>query len=309
MANLNKDITDAVQAWRRWLLTERRYSAKTATSYLGDVAHFLAFLTDHRGGAVSLQTLETCTVSDFRAWASKLDADGVGPRSRARKLSALKSFFAFLRRQGLADNAAILGLKGPRFKAPPPRPVSSEDALEVLAASGQPGSDEEPAWIGARDTAVTLLLYGAGLRIGEALSLTPSDLSAAGSLVVTGKGGKTRHVPVLPVIGEAVEAYLRLVPFALEPTQPAFRGARGGALSPRIIQRKLAGLRRALGLPETATPHALRHAFATHLLKDGADLRAIQELLGHASLSTTQRYTEVDDAHLVAAFKRAHPRA
>lgn len=284
----------------------RRYSAHTVKAYERDLGQWLAFLTAHKGRAVTSKDLCALSGTDWRAWLADRRRDGAGPRTLQRALSAVRSFYAFVRARHGIDNAALALVEAPRAARRLPRPVSEAAAKAMLGDAGQARSE---AWHGARDTAVLALLYGAGLRISEALSLTGRDHPLADSLRITGKGGRIRLVPVLPAVRQAVQSYVSLCPFPLEPDQPLFRGARGGALNAREVQRCVERMRGALGLPMTATPHALRHAFATHLLAGGGDLRAIQELLGHASLSTTQIYAEVDTARLLSVHAATHPRA
>ncbi|MGH6892257.1 MAG: tyrosine recombinase XerC, partial [Dongiaceae bacterium] len=246
---------------------------------------------------------------DFRAWMAARQADGIEARSLARALSALKNLFRFLNRRGLAANGAIATLRAPKLPRAVPKPLTVGEALETVDAVA---SLRPVDWLGKRDAAILMLLYGAGLRIGEAISLNRRDLPMTGearTLTVTGKGRKTRIVPLLPEIVSAARAYLAACPWGGTGSDPLFMGAKGGRLNARLIQKAMQTLRLAVGLPETATPHALRHSFATHLLGAGGDLRAIQELLGHASLSTTQRYTDVDAQHLLSVYQAAHPRA
>jgi integrase/recombinase XerC len=302
-------LAAAIGDYGAYLAAERRLSPLTVKAYLADLDGFCAFLHGYRGGAPDLELLLRLTISELRAYLSHLDGEeGLSARSRARKLSSLKAFYRFLERTGRGRNTAVVELRAPRFKRAPPRPVATEAALELAALAGESAS-EAPAWIALRDRALLLLLYGAGLRISEALSVRTSDASGSDALLIRGKGGKERHVPLLPAVRQALADYRAALPFASKPSEPVFRGVKGGTLSPRIMQRRMAELRGALGLTEEATPHALRHAFATDLLRAGADLRTIQELLGHASLSTTQGYTEVDPSHLMAQYKRAHPRS
>jgi integrase/recombinase XerC len=267
---------------------------------------FFAFLARHRGGPAALADLSDLSLGDFRAYLADRAGDGLAASSRSRGLAAVRGFFRFLERRGLAANAAIRLVRTPKVARSLPRPLEVGDALAVVDAAG--ALAEEP-WLAARDQALLLLLYGCGLRIGEALALNRREAPEGDVLVVTGKGRKQRLVPVLPVVREAIGAYLAICPYALPAEAPLFLGARGGRLDPAVAQRQVRRLRLVLGLPETATPHALRHSFATHLLADGGDLRTIQELLGHASLSTTQRYTEVDASRIAAVHRRAHPRA
>ena len=255
--------------------------------------------------------MATLTVRDLRAWLARRAADGYARTSTARALSAVRVFFRHLEREGVPVSSALALVRGPKTPRGVPRPLSEGQARAVVDLDGR--SAGVPDWVARRDTAVLLLLYGCGLRIGEALGLDRADAppagDAVGSLMITGKGNKQRVVPVLPVVAEAIADYLAACPHRLEPGDPLFVGVRGRRLQPRLVQHTMARLRGALGLPASATPHALRHSFATHLLAGGGDLRTIQELLGHASLSTTQRYTDVDEAGLMAAYTAAHPRA
>jgi integrase/recombinase XerC len=297
----------ARQDWQAWLSLEKRFAANTVLAYGRDVDAFLGFLSGHNGAPLDLSDLGDLKASDIRAYLAKRRAADkpLTDRSVARALASIRSFFLFLdRRRGLA-NADVKFVRGPRLKPPAPRPVSEDCAFELIDMA----SDAPVAWIAARDTAILTLLYGCGLRISEALGLTGAHATLPQTLIITGKGGKTRIVPTLPAARDALADYVRQCPFHMDATTPLFFGARGGPLSARIIQGVMARMRGALGLPTTATPHALRHAFATHLLQAGGDLRSIQELLGHASLSTTQRYTEVNPAFMMAAFNAAHPRA
>jgi integrase/recombinase XerC len=296
-------------AWLEHLAHERRLSSRTLEQY-GHVARlYLAFLQKHRCGPQSLADLGTVTAAEVRAHlAERRTGDHpLAARSLSQTLSAIRGFHAFLDRR-LGTPAPQLALvRGPRVQASLPRPVTEDQARGMLAEP-EADPDAEP-WEAARDRAVLSLLYGCGLRISEALSLLRSDAPLPESLRITGKGGKTRMAPVLPAVRAATDAYLALQPFVLDADQPLFRARRGGPLSPRHVQATVQRLRGRLGLPASATPHALRHSFATHLLGAGADLRSIQELLGHASLSTTQKYTGVDAARLLGAYAAAHPRA
>jgi len=299
---------DLLAGFRVWLAGEKRAAEATVANYGRDVAGFLGFLTRHLGGDPDRAALGRLTQADLRAWLADLAAAGLAPASRTRALAAVRGFFRFLARTGGPENPAAAALGAPRRRAPVPRALSEADAATVTEAI----SADAVAWVAARDAAIAALLYGAGLRIAEALSLRRSDAPLPGSeagLRVVGKGGKERVVPVLPAVRERIAAYLALCPHALERGAPLFVGVRGGPLNQRQVRAAMIALRRSLGLPEHATPHALRHSFATHLLEGGADLRAIQELLGHASLSTTQRYTAVDTARMLAVWRKAHPRA
>lgn len=295
--------------WLEHLAHERRASPRTLEAYGFAAGRYLAFLEQHRGGPISVADLAGVTAAEVRAWLAHLRSGEtpLSPRSLSQALSAIRTFHRFLDRRLDAPNAAIALVRGPRVKPGAPRPVTEDQAAGLIA---EPALDpDRESWEVARDQAVLTLLYGCGLRISEALSLTRADAPLPELLRITGKGGKTRMVPVLPAVRAAVEAYLAEVPFVLPAEGPLFRARRGGALSPRHVQATVQALRGRLGLPASATPHALRHSFATHLLGAGADLRSIQELLGHASLSTTQRYTEVDAAALLSAYSAAHPRA
>jgi integrase/recombinase XerC len=296
----------AVSLWMDHLRAERRARPKTLEAYERDVRQFVEFLNGHFGDAPTLDTLASLEPADFRAFLAKRRNDGAGSRTLARQLSALRSLYRFFERRGIVSNPALSALRTPKIPHSVPKPLTSSAAREVVKADAL-AFEETPAWVVARDAAVLTLLYGCGLRISEALTLTPAE-ACRDPLVITGKGGKTRIVPVLPAASAAVERYRELCPMPLPPDQPLFRGIRGGPLNARNVQLLIERLRGALDLPETATPHALRHSFATHLLAGGADLRTIQELLGHASLSTTQVYTEVNTAHLLEQYRKAHPR-
>ena len=296
----------ALAEWLSHLRALDGRAQRTIDAYATDVRGWLAFLANHRGGTEGLRALAEVPVSDLRAWMAHERARGVQPRSVARALSAVKGFTAWLSDRQGGDATAVLSARAPRFQKKLPRPLTVEGAADVLDSVGD---DAREPWIAARDTAVVTLLYGCGLRISEALGLTGADHPLPEVLRIRGKGGKERLVPALPVAREAVARYVALCPFDLAPDGALFRGARGGALNPRIIAAAMERTRNRLGLPATATPHALRHSFATHLLGAGGDLRSIQELLGHASLSTTQAYTAVDAARLMEVYARAHPRA
>jgi integrase/recombinase XerC len=300
---------EALTAWLHHLAHERRLSARTLEAY-GHVGRlYLAFLERHRGGPQRLADLGTVTAAEVRAHlADRRGGDHpLGARSLSQTLSAIRGFHGFLDRRLETPAPQLALVRGPKVKPGLPRPVS-EDQARGLLHEAEADPDLDP-WEAARDRAVLTLLYGCGLRISEGLGLKRSDAPLGETLRVLGKGGKTRIVPVLPAVAEAVEAYLALLPFALAPDDALFRARRGGSLSPRHVQATVQRLRGRLGLSERATPHALRHSFATHLLGGGADLRSIQELLGHASLSTTQKYTAVDAERLLSAYAAAHPRA
>jgi len=302
------DLQAARQAWLAALAKERRLSGLTVEAYERDTRQFLQFLTGHCGGAPGIADVAQLRPADLRAFLAARRKDGAGARTLGRGLAGVRSLLRFLERKGLVNAAGATVLRAPRQPKSLPKPLTATDARRVVAQEEQLA--EEP-WIAARDAAVLTLLYGSGLRISEALGLDGTALcdAAERTLRITGKGGKTRLVPVLPAARQAVEAYRRLCPYHLGAGSPLFRGARGGPLNPAIVQRAMQRMRGALNLPETATPHALRHSFATHLLGRGGDLRAIQELLGHASLSTTQAYTGVDTARLLEVYQTAHPRA
>jgi len=291
-----------IPRWRDHLTHGRRRSAHTVRAYVATAERLVEFLQDHRGGAVDPAMLASVEAADLRAFLALRRGDGIGNASAARELSAVRGFLSFVAGEG----GAVPRLKGPRVKKGVPRPISPDEVMAL--AEDVAGQGREP-WIGARDWAVLLLLYGAGLRIGEAMALTGAVLPLGETLSVTGKRDKTRIVPLLPQVRTAIDDYLALCPHAASKDLPLFRGARGGPLSPALVRRAVQGARRRLGLSERTTPHALRHSFATHLLGRGADLRALQELLGHASLSSTQIYTAVDAAHLMDVYRNAHPRA
>ncbi len=306
MSLISPAARDALQRWLEGQKALNGAAENTITAYRGDVAGFLAFISAHHGEPQGLGALERLGVSDMRAWMAHERGAGVGARSLARKLSAVKSFYRWLSDREGFEPTAVLSTRSPKFRRKLPRPLDEKsaramiDTIELQSLTG---------WVAARDGAVLTLLYGCGLRISEALGLTGADAPLPAVLRITGKGGKERIVPVLAVAREAVDAYLRLCPHPLDADGPLFRGVRGGALNPRAIQGATARARAQLGLPASATPHALRHSFATHLLAAGGDLRAIQELLGHASLSTTQTYTAVDTARLMEVYERTHPRS
>jgi integrase/recombinase XerC len=296
----------ALDDWLARLSALKDASPHTLGAYQSDVLGFLAFLSNHRGGdGRGLKGVAETTVSEMRAYAAHERGRGVSARSLARSLSAVKGFARHVAETTGDEATAVLAARAPKFQRKLPRPVEATAARAVLETVGLQSA--EP-WIAARDQAVVTLLYGCGLRISEALGLTGADLPLGEVIRITGKGGKERIVPVIPAARSAVQAYARLCPIDLG-SGPLFIGARGGPLSPRVIQKVMEQTRMQLGLPATATPHALRHSFATHLLAAGGDLRAIQELLGHASLSTTQAYTAVDTARLMEVYQAAHPRA
>jgi integrase/recombinase XerC len=305
---------DLMAEWTRWsrhLATERRLSPKTLEAYQRDVRQCLFFLNEHWGERVSLKRLAAAEATDIRAFMAMRRADDIGSRSLMRSLAGLRSFARFLEREGKGKVGAFVAIRAPKVGKTLPKPLTVSSARQMTETDLRAGEDRAP-WIFARDAAVLALLYGSGLRISEALSLKRGEVPApdAGDVItVLGKGNKSRMVPVLATVLTLIADYVALCPYDLPETKPLFVGAKGGQLSPRIIQLAMARLRGAMGLPESATPHALRHSFATHLLAKGGDLRAIQELLGHASLSTTQIYTAVDTERLLDIYKSAHPRA
>lgn len=299
-------LQQAINTWQAWLDSERRASKHTLDGYGRDLASFLSFLRGYRGEEPALSMLSGLQAVDFRAFLAQRMSEGISKTSLARAMSTLRGFFRFLEKNELAVNAAIKTIRSPRVPRSLPKALNVEDALETLDMAKE--LQEEP-WLAARDFALLALLYGCGLRLGEALGLTCREAPQADFMVVTGKGNKQRLVPVLPLVHDAIQEYLRLRPFPVEPSAPLFVGARGKTLNPGVAQRQVRRIRELMGLPEMATPHALRHSFATHLLAGGGDLRTIQELLGHASLSTTQRYTSVDAATLSGIYHAAHPRA
>jgi integrase/recombinase XerC len=302
------DVTAEIAGWLRFLGAERRMSPKTLEAYRRDVGQFLDFLAGHLGGAPSLKGLAKLSPADVRAFMAARRSDGLSSRSLMRVLAGARSFARFLERRGKGKVGALSAVHAPKIAKTLPKPLAITAAKRISDTDLRAGETREP-WILARDAAVLGLLYGSGLRISEALSLKRKDLSAGDAITVIGKGNKTRMVPVLPQVAKLIADYVALCPIDLPDEAPLFVGARGGPLSARVVQLAMATLRGALGLPDTATPHALRHSFATHLLARGGDLRAIQELLGHASLSTTQIYTAVDSERLLEVYASAHPRA
>ena len=296
----------ALAEWLTHLKALDGAAVNTVTAYAADVARYLGFLADHRGGTEGISAVLNVPQTDLRAWMAYERARGLGPRSLARALSAVKGFTGWLAEREGVDATTVLSARGPKFRRKLPRPLSIDGARDMIDMVETQARED---WIAARDAAVVTLLYGCGLRISEALGLTGAAYPLPDVLRITGKGEKTRLVPVIPAARDAVTRYAALAPFDLTPSAPLFRGARGGALNPRLIAKAMETARLQLGLPATATPHAMRHSFATHLLSAGGDLRAIQELLGHASLSTTQAYTAVDAARLMEVYEKAHPRA
>jgi integrase/recombinase XerC len=303
---LGDDLRRTAEGWLAHLAHERGAAGKTLEAYGRDLRQFLGWLKNDLGHAPCLADLARLDARLFRRFMAARRRDGLTGRSLARSMSALRTFFRWLEAQDITHNRAVTQVALPKVPHGIPKPLTLNKAADVIDAQ-----DGDDSWIAARNTAVLLLLYGSGLRISEALALTPKDVPTAGRdvLHICGKGGRERLVPVLPVTQAAIARYVQLCAYPLQPNGPLFLGAKGARLSPRIVQKLMEGLRASLGLPETATPHALRHSFATHLLSAGADLRQIQELLGHASLSTTQAYTEVDRERLLKVYDQAHPRA
>lgn len=299
-----KDLAKALTDWQAWLKVEKNVSKHTLRAYTGDLSQFVQFLANHKARALSISDVSGTNLSEFRAWMSRQTIDGRANASRARTLSGLKNFLTWMDKQGLAHNAAIKTVRTPKLPRKLPRPLHESQAFNILSQSG------EGDWVSLRDKALFTLLYGCGLRIDEALSLDISQLPRDGFVRVVGKGRKERQVPVLAMVIDAIDEYRAACPYPEEGDRPLFVGGKNGKrLNQGVAQKAMRDLRRLLGLPETATPHALRHSFATHLLQNGANLREIQELLGHASLSTTQRYTDINAEEMLAIYKKAHPRA
>lgn len=297
------DMMDALTAWHRYLSTERAVSPHTLRAYSGDVHSFVQFLAHHHAAAATLGMMADAPIGDFRAWLSSQASSGRGNASRARTLSGLKNFLKFLDKNGYLHNAAAQLIRAPKLPRKLPKALSVDQTMTLIE-----NADVAPDWTGARDRAIMTLLYGCGLRIAEALSLTLNDLPRNGYLRVIGKGRKERQIPVLPQVIKAIDAYRAVCPFTEISTRPLFVGVKGGALNQGMAQKALRHLRAALDLPASVTPHALRHSFATHLLENGANLREIQDLLGHASLSTTQIYTDINAEELIRIYKKSHPR-
>lgn len=300
----SKEVLADITAWQAWLSAERRLSQHTAQSYLIDLKEFFIFLKDFLAHDVRQKDLSALSVGDFRSFLVSRSRQGIGRSSIARNMSTLRNFFRFLQRAKILENTAIQAVRPARPPRTLPKPLTTEDTLALLH---QAKNMQKEHWQGLRDVALLTLLYGCGLRISEALGLNVREWGSE-TLVITGKGNKQRIVPVLPLVHSAVTAYLKERPDA-DPDSPLFVGARGERLNPGVVQRQIRKLRRVLGLSESVTPHALRHSFATHLLAAGSDLRSVQELLGHASLSATQRYTEINVERMKTVYEHAHPRA
>lgn len=307
MGMIAPDLQDTLQQWRDMLLNVRQASKHTVRAYTKDVHDFLAFYSDYVGAEISLKRLADATISDFRAWvAHRAMQDKVSPKTRARAVSSLRHFYTWLDKQGILHNAAIRLLKTPKLGKTLPKPLDEPAAHQFVQELQAQAVD----WVGDRNRALMILLYGCGLRIDEALQLNEVDWhNAQDTLMVHGKGDKERLVPLLPIVREAMDVYQANCPYAQRPHDPLFLGVRGKRLNAGVVQKAVRDLRRQLQLPETVTPHAFRHSFATHILKSGANLREIQELLGHVSLSTTQRYTDLDVEDLRQIMEESHPRA
>ncbi len=301
---MGRSAESLTRDWLAALAHERRVSPHTLRAYGDDLARFLGFLHEHLGGVADARALAGLSTADIRAFLTTRRAQGLGPRGVQRALAAIRGFFRYLAREGIADNPAPRAIRSPRIARTLPRPLSEQDAGRAITQAGA----HDVEWLGARDVALLTLLYGMGLRISEALSLKRGDVPLGKSLAITGKGGKSRVIPVLPAVREALDAYSSLIPFAGGKQAPLFLSRRNKAMSAREAQALMQNLRGRLGLSERATPHALRHSFATHLLAGGGDLRSVQELLGHASLSTTQTYTAIDTNKLMEVYAKAHPR-
>lgn len=300
------DLSKHLEQWQDYLRHEKQVSRHTLRAYSGDITHFISFLFDHLGKEPGLNDISEVGIRDFRSWMSKKALEGTSNASRARSLSGIKNFLTWLDRQGIMHNAAISTVRSPKLPHKLPKPLQEKQAMRLLDEADLLIKND---WIGQRDRALFTLLYGCGLRIDEALSLNIKDMPRDRFIRVIGKGNKERQVPVIEMVTQTLDAYLEQCPFPQQPNRALFMGLRGGRLNQGVAQKAMRDLRGTLGLPENATPHALRHSFATHLLQNGANLREIQELLGHSSLSTTQRYTEVNAEELMRIYKSAHPRA
>lgn len=300
------DLSNQLSRWNDYLQYEKQVSPHTLRAYNTDISHFITFMADHLGGQPSLNDLSSITIRDFRSWMAKKAMSGASNASRARSLSGIKNFMSWMDKNGVMHNAAIQTVRSPKLPHKIPRPLQVDHAKDLIDNAG---FLEKKDWVSARNSALFMLLYGCGLRISEALSLNFKDFPQNGFLRITGKGNKERQVPVLPIVERTLSHYLHLHPAKDKENSPIFIGTQGKRLNQGVAQKAMRDIRGILGLPETATPHALRHSFATHLLQNGANLREIQELLGHSSLSTTQRYTEVNAEEMMRIYKSAHPRA
>ncbi len=306
LVTLAPDLEKRIREWQDFLRYEKQVSKHTFRAYNTDICQFFSFLRDHIGQPPSINDLSEVSIRDFRAWMSRKHIDGAKNASRARSLSGVKNLLKWLDKNGIMHNAAISTVRSPKLPHTLPKPVHREQTLELLKSAALFTKED---WIGQRDRALFTLLYGCGLRIDEALSLNLKDMPRDGFIRVIGKGNKERQVPALDIVTATLQSYIAQAPFGMMPDEPLFRGAKGGRLNQGVAQKAMRTLRTTLGLPANVTPHALRHSFATHLLEEGANLREIQEMLGHASLSTTQRYTEINAKELMAIYKKAHPRA
>lgn len=300
------EVLDALAGWLDWLSVEKRYSPHTLNNYTRDCAKFLSFLCEHKGRAPDLGMLDGLKALDFRSWLARLNDAGKSRTTMARQFSSLRTLYKYLEREGLVNNAAVHAVRTPKLPKSVPKALTPEDALEMVETVSQ--LSDEP-WIGKRDEALLKLLYGCGLRISEALNLNVTDVPDGETMTITGKGNKQRVVPILPAVKSAIENYVAASPYPMTKDSPLFLGVRGGRLNPGTAEAMVRKMRDIMGLPDSVTPHALRHSFATHLLSGGGDLRTIQELMGHETLSTTQRYTDVDAQRLHAVYSTAHPRA
>jgi integrase/recombinase XerC len=299
-------VRKVIEEWNCWMLIERNCSNHTLDAYSRDISAFFSYLTNHLGFPPGLNEIDGLTIADFRSYLAMRHNIGLSHASTARAISTIRSFYKYLDRNEIAHNAAIKAVKTPKLPRSIPKPLSQPEAKKAIDMIGKL---HPTPWISARDLAILVLLYGCGLRISEALNLNVEDLPSDNIIIINGKGKKQRVVPILPIVIDSINYYISICPSNLHEKGPLFIGAQGGRLNAGVIQRQVRKLRMALGLPITATPHALRHSFATHLLARGGDLRTIQELLGHESLSTTQRYTDVDLTHLIQVFQESHPRA
>ncbi len=300
------DLADQLLKWADYLRYEKKVSPHTLRAYGADVSHFINFMFDHLSKQPCLNDISELDIRDFRSWLSKKTIQKSSNASRARSLSGVKNLLTWLDKQGIVHNAAIKTVRSPKLPHKLPRPLLADQAINVIDNAGML---ENHDWIGVRNHALFMLLYGCGLRINEALSLNLNDLPRDGFLRVMGKGQKERLVPTLPLVETTLDKYINECPYSNAPNRALFLGSRGGRLNQGVAQKAMRDIRVILGLPENATPHALRHSYATHLLQNGANLREIQELLGHASLSTTQRYTEINAEEMLKIYKSAHPRA
>ena len=302
----DRQVLDLFKSWQDWLFNERRLSGNTRTAYLSDVESFFCFLSKHIGSNISMVNLQKLSITDFRSFLAHRKRSGLSNTSMARNVSSIRSFFYFLNKFDHLKNEAINLLTSPKIPQAIPKALDKDEALSLLETSSKTAM---PPWVKSRDKAIFALMYGCGLRIGELIALDGSDIPLSDAIILNGKGNKQRLVPVIPIIRHSVAEYISLCPFTISKNGPAFFGVRGNRLNPGVVQRSMRAIRGSLGLPNTATPHSLRHSFGTHLLMNGGDLRSIQELLGHSSLSTTQRYTAIDTNYLKEVHQKFHPRA